>query len=389
VRRRKVGRGRVAVVSHGFSPTVGGSERYHEFTARALSQDADVTVFTSTLNLPGAPADRATTAQVGPLRVEYLPSRWMGPERLVRRRALWSALRAFDPDVIWTNHPSPTADLGALYALVSRRPWVVTYHADVSRDRWSHRVYLHWESWLLRRARAVLVTGERYRTNLISQGVRPERLVVAPIGPLLGNGTLPTAPVAANPPDGWPFLFVGGLDDGHAYKRLDLLLEALAGLRDTEPSTLLEVVGDGNRRADWERRAEALGLSGRVRFLGRLEDAALAQRYAQARALVLPAVTSAEGFGIVATEAIQYGCPVVASSEVAVGDLLASDGAVARFEAAGAPGSLARILRVLLEDSAERTRLAEGAKRSAPKFAWAALLPATLAPVRSFLPAPS
>jgi phosphatidyl-myo-inositol alpha-mannosyltransferase len=386
VRRRKVGRGRVAVVSHGFSPTVGGSERYHEFTARALSQDADVTVFTSTLNLPGAPADRATTAQVGPLRVEYLPSRWMGPERLVRARALWPALRAFDPDVIWTNHPSPTADLGALYAVLSRRPWVATYHADVSQDRWSHRVYLRWESWLLRRARAVVVTGERYRTNLIARGVRPERLVVAPIGPLLGGGTLPTAPAGATPSDGAPFLFVGGLDDGHAYKRLDLLLEAVASLRGAGPSTLLEVVGDGNRRSDWERRAETLRLTGRVRFLGRLEDAALAEHYARARALVLPAITSAEGFGIVAAEAIQYGCPVIASSEVAVGGLLASDGAVAQFDAAGAPGSLAGTLRVLLVDPSERARLAEGAKRAAPKFAWSALLPATLAPVRAFLP---
>jgi hypothetical protein len=81
---------RVAVVSHGFFPSVGGSERYHLFTARALAREVDVHVFTSALNLDPtrSRAPAASTARVGPLTVQYLPSRWFGTERLVRARSL-------------------------------------------------------------------------------------------------------------------------------------------------------------------------------------------------------------------------------------------------------------------------------------------------------------
>ena len=377
----RAGPGRVAVVSHGFYPTVGGSERYHLFAARALSAQASVEVFTSALNLPAGGGLGVNHVAVGPLDVHYLPSREILSERLVRPIRLWRALRRFRPDVVWGNHPSPTADLGALYALFARRPWVATYHADVGMDRWWKRRYQAWETWLLRRAKVVLVTSERYRERLVSRRIRSDRIVVAPPGPYIGDGTPPPVPGpwAGDRPEA-PLLFVGALDAAHAYKHPEQLIDAVGQLARAGVAVSLEIVGDGSRRSELETRVRDLGVADRVRFLGHLSDEQLAERFAGARALVMPSPDATEGFGSVAVEAVQYGCPVIVSSRVAVGDLLGRAGAALRFEP-DRPGALAEAIRSLLADPDRRASLAEGARQVGPSLRWEVLLPAITAPV--------
>lgn len=104
-------------------------------------------------------------------------------------------------------------------------------------------------------------------------------------------------------------------------KGLHTTLEALA--RVTGEWTL-DVVG----RADVEpayaaqcrAQAQRLGLGDRVRWLGRLDDAALAQAYAASDALVVP--SQYEGFGIVYLEAMAAGLPVIASTAGAAGEIV-------------------------------------------------------------------
>jgi glycosyltransferase involved in cell wall biosynthesis len=374
-------RGRVAIVSHGFYPSVGGSERYHLFTARALADEADVRVFTSDLNLPsgGVPTGNPGVA------VEYLPSIPIDAERLIHPGPLWQALRKFDPDVVWGNHPSPTADLGAMYALLRGRPWVATYHADISAGRWRNRRYLAGEMWLLRRASRVLVTSERYRERLATRGVSGNRIVAVPPGPYIGDGIPPDVrDTTGRAIESGRFLFVGALDTAHAYKRLDTLIAAVATLSAADPSVRLDVVGDGDRRAEMERLADRLRIQDRVRFLGRLSDADLAERFCHAMALVLPSPDETEGFGSVAVEAVQYGCPVVVSNRVAVGDLLGPAGAALRFDPSR-PEGLTEALRAVA-DPVVRASLSGRGLAIAPSLRWESLLPALTAPVRELLP---
>ena len=62
--------------------------------------------------------------------------------------------------------------------------------------------------------------------------------------------------------------FVGGLI---GWQALDQLMEAMAELEaESGLKTALAVVGDGAMREPWEARARALGLGGRVRFLGQV-----------------------------------------------------------------------------------------------------------------------
>lgn len=67
--------------------------------------------------------------------------------------------------------------------------------------------------------------------------------------------------------EGFTIGFVGGLI---AWQGLDLLLEALHDLKSEGISLSLVVVGDGSMRSAWETKAQQLGVSSNVVFVGRV-----------------------------------------------------------------------------------------------------------------------
>jgi glycosyltransferase involved in cell wall biosynthesis len=109
-------------------------------------------------------------------------------------------------------------------------------------------------------------------------------------------------------------LFVGALLRS---KGLDLLLDAV----EPRPELHLHVVGEGEQR-DWlESEVRRRGLGGRVRLLGRLDDAGLARERAEAGVFVMPS-RAPETFGLAGAEAMAAGLPVVASAVGGVGEWL-------------------------------------------------------------------
>jgi len=95
-------------------------------------------------------------------------------------------------------------------------------------------------------------------------------------------------------------------------KGFDTLLRAAAELS-SRPSGdfVLHIGGDGPDRQDLEAQADALGLSGRVHFLGRMmpEEARDAMRWCNAFVLA----SRRESFGVVLGEAMACGRPVLAT----------------------------------------------------------------------------
>jgi len=104
-------------------------------------------------------------------------------------------------------------------------------------------------------------------------------------------------------------LFVGNLARSHSHKGLSFLLEALA--RPRCQHFYLDVVGDGNARSGYEAQCRRLGISDRVRFLGRLDGPALIGRYRKSYALVQPSTNDNLPNAIL--EAMACGLPVIAS----------------------------------------------------------------------------
>jgi glycosyltransferase involved in cell wall biosynthesis len=120
-------------------------------------------------------------------------------------------------------------------------------------------------------------------------------------------------------------LFVGRIN---WVKNLNKLIEALPIVRKVRPSAMLVCVGpdsDGTR-AKLERKAQALGIQDSLLFTGMMNRKGLKTAYARGDVLAL--VSQKENFGLVATEALASGLPVVLSEGVDVSKNLPSKGPV-------------------------------------------------------------
>ena len=106
-------------------------------------------------------------------------------------------------------------------------------------------------------------------------------------------------------------LFVGGLDRAHYFKGVNILLEALASL--TPPNWQLTIVGCGDLQPRYEALAANLGIDKKIIFAGKLDEAGLVRAYQNADLFVLPSINNNEAFGLVLTEALACGVPVIAS----------------------------------------------------------------------------
>jgi glycosyltransferase involved in cell wall biosynthesis len=104
------------------------------------------------------------------------------------------------------------------------------------------------------------------------------------------------------------------------WKRPMDLLQAF--VRANLAQALLVFAGEGPLRATLEAEAAALGIAGRVRFLGFVNQTQLPAIYTSADLMVLP--SEYDAFGVVVNEAMLCGCPAAASDHVgAARDLIA------------------------------------------------------------------
>jgi glycosyltransferase involved in cell wall biosynthesis len=102
-------------------------------------------------------------------------------------------------------------------------------------------------------------------------------------------------------------VYLGRLET--AQKGLDLLLEAWARVAPLLSDDLI-LAGDGPDEAALRAQVSALGLEGRVRFVGRVAGPARFDLLAGARVVAMP--SRYETFGMVAAEALAVSTPVVA-----------------------------------------------------------------------------
>jgi glycosyltransferase involved in cell wall biosynthesis len=121
--------------------------------------------------------------------------------------------------------------------------------------------------------------------------------------------------LAAHPaqPRGFTLLYVGRF---YLRKRVNLLLQAAAMLRNRMPDLAVRIVGNGPCNGAWRALSRDLRLDGVVTWLGDVSRAKLAEEYNRADAFCLPSVQ--EGFGIVLLEAMAAGKPIVAARAAAI-----------------------------------------------------------------------
>jgi len=145
-------------------------------------------------------------------------------------------------------------------------------------------------------------------------------------------------------------------------KGLDVLLEALGFIRETNPEVKLLVVGaeGGTSKEDG------------VVWLGRLEDELIPDSYRSARIMVSPAL-GWESFGIVLIEAMACGLPVVAS-DIPGYRAVVEDGVQGILVIPGDARALAEALRELIMNEDRRRLMSEAALKRAADFSWDSLV---------------
>jgi len=208
--------------------------------------------------------------------------------------------------------------------------------------------------------RRMIAVSESTKRDLVSRGLSADRIRVVPNGIDLEFFSPAPERRAAKP----TLLFLGRL---RKYKRVDLIVSAVARLVAEGTDVELEIGGDGDERPALERQIRQLGLQARVGLLGFITEDEKRDRLRGAWIHVL--TSSREGWGIAVLEAAACGTPSVASDAPGLRESVI-DGETGLLVPHGDVAALATALDRLLHDEATRRRMAEGARAFAERFTW-------------------
>jgi phosphatidyl-myo-inositol alpha-mannosyltransferase len=279
-----------------------------------------------------------------------------GPVALNRTRR-W--LNDHDFDLLHLHEPaSPSVSLIAL--TLADRPVVATFHFATGR------------SWALAAAHGLLQPTMEKITARIAVSPLSRRVVVEYLGGdavEIPNGVDVSHFARAKPLPGYPRIggtvgFIGRF--GETRKGMPVLLAALRTVAQTRPEVNLLVVGRGDAAA--LLGAAGAALASRIRVLPALSDEGKAAVLASVDMLCVPAI-GGESFGIVLSEAMAAGTPVVASDLDAFRRVL-DGGQAGVLVPAGSSAALATALDDLLDDPERRAALAAAGRRRAVMWDW-------------------
>jgi len=220
----------------------------------------------------------------------------------------------------------------------------------------------------LRRADAVIAVSECTRRDAIRwYRVPEERLYVIPEGVDPRFRPAPPEAIAAlRARYGLPERFILYVGTIEPRKNLPTLFAAYRSLLARWPDLGLVVAGRVGWRTEGTFRAlRALGLEGRVRFLGYVPEADLPALYSAAAVFAFP--SRYEGFGLPPLEAMACGTPVVVSDVAALPEVVGEAGLRVPPDD---PAAWAAALAAVLSDPSLRARLQGDGLRQAARFRW-------------------
>jgi glycosyltransferase involved in cell wall biosynthesis len=252
-------------------------------------------------------------------------------------------------------------------------PFVLTPNHHPRWHGWRYRVYCD----IYRQADALIAFTQHERRVLVGLGVKPERVHVTGIGPVLA----PTAdPDRARREYGLPDPFVLFLGQKYPYKGLDALLQAAPIVWRRHPDVHFVFVGP---RTPYSQRLFARTIDPRVH---EIDAVSLQDKTSLLRACeVLCVPSSQEAFGGVIVEAWSQGRPVVVGPAPAAFDVV-SDGEDGLLVPEATGEAVAERLGRLLDDPARAAAMgARGAQKLADRFTWDRLAEQTLSVYRSLL----
>jgi glycosyltransferase involved in cell wall biosynthesis len=214
--------------------------------------------------------------------------------------------------------------------------------------------------WVYRRV-TMEVISESTKEDFALRGLSPDRIRVVYVG-LDSEQYFPGSETKEEKPT---FLALGRI---RKYKRLDLVVDAVAELaREKYPDLTLVVGGSGNYLDALKEHTQKTNATPFVRFVGRVSEEEKVRLYRRAWALVM--TSPKEGWGLTCLEASACGTPVIASDSPGLRE------AVRHNESGllvphGDRAALAETMDRFLKDRDLRENLRSGALRFAGTFSW-------------------
>lgn len=344
---------RVLQIASFYAPTLGGMETVLQDLAEGLAAAGDdVTVLCAARGPVGA---RETRGGVTIRRSPSLGKWFSQPVTPLLPATLAWLRRSFD--VAHLHMPNPLAELSAA-VFTFGLPVVVTYHADIIRQRALWPLYGPTRRAILARAKRIVVPTEFHiRYSPVLSPLR-DKCAVVPFGiscaryQLDADGAARVAALRAR--FGTFVLFVGRLVH---YKGVAELVEAV---RDVDAK--LVIVGDGPLRPQTERAIDEAGLRERVTLVGSVSQSELNAYLEACALLVLPSVSRSENFGMILLEGMLFGKPLVTTRLLSGVADVNVDGETGLVVEPRDSRGLGQALRTLLADDALRARMGAAAR---------------------------
>jgi len=279
-----------------------------------------------------------------------------GPRSAARVRR-W--LREGDFDVLHVHEPA-TPSLSLLACWAADGPIVGTFHTATTRSRAMSAAYSMLQP-AMEKISARIAVSEAARRTLVEH--------LGGDAVLIPNGVSIAAFAGAEPLPGWPgeggvLGFLGRFTEPR--KGFAVLRDAFARLAEQRPGLRLLVAGPG----DQEEVLRALPghLRERVTMLGLVSDADKARMLRSVDVYVAPN-TGGESFGIILTEAMAAGTPVLASDIEAFRRVL-GDGAAGVLVPVGDAAALAQAAAGLVDDPARQAAVAAAGTAAVQRYDW-------------------
>jgi glycosyltransferase involved in cell wall biosynthesis len=364
---------RILMATNTFTPHVGGVARSVQSFAEQLRQMGHGVLVVAP-EYEGTPPEETNVVRLPALQ-HFNNSPFSVP--LVMPGMLVESIEAFKPDVVHAHHPfllgSTALRIGAAYAL----PVVFTHHTRY--ETYTH--YLSLDTPAVQRIAVEMAAGF---CNLCDAVIAPSQSIadllrehqvkspmeVIPTGVDLRRFAQASGVRARRvlklPTDAFVVGHVGRLAPE---KNLGFLAEAVALFLRREPKARFLIVGSGPGQEDIERHFDDEQLRSRLCIAGTLEGQPLVDAYAAMN--VFAFASKSETQGMVLTEAMAAGVPVVALDASGVRDVV-QDGVNGRLltdeDAASFAEALGRVARLSPQ---QRKPLAAAVRATAEQFSLA------------------
>lgn len=340
------------------NPLAGGAESHlEEIFTRLVREGHQVDWLAS--GWPGAPP----TAELKGIRIHRAGARFsFGPR----------SIGAYRRELRGEGHDLTVEALNKVpvYSpLWSRAPVVLLVHHLFGATAFSQApLPIATATWLQERPLPVVyrrspvqAISESTADDLVQRGFDRGRIEVIRPGVDLDFFYPSTRPTRAIPPT---FLYIGRLQ---RYKRVDLILRAFAGLRQSVPSARLVVAGRGEQEAALKRLSDELSIAESVHFAGFVteEQKRNLMRTAWANVFVSPK----EGWGMTNVEAGACGTPTIASDSPGLRESVVN-GRTGLLVPHGQVDALVAAMKRLATDAALVEQLGGGALEFARGLGW-------------------